>query len=134
MLTEKFCSYLLGAKIHVYTSSRNSLFWQAAQWGAIEQKWLAQLSMFDFTIHHKPCKHNIVADYLSSHLVDKPGTLDEEDGDVPLCSINATRVPGKIGLRDFRVIQDSTGALNTISETEYSFFDDNPIRTILLTG
>lgn len=66
------------------------MFWQAAEKGTIEKRWLAQISMFDFTVHNKRDEDNICAGYLPKHPVDEPQNPDEDEGDATFCNINAT--------------------------------------------
>lgn len=53
-LTEKFGSYFLVAQREVYTDSTNLAMWKKTKLGAIEQRWVAQISVFNYEIKHKP--------------------------------------------------------------------------------
>lgn len=35
--TEAYCTGGLGVKVHIYTDSRNFMFWRTSKWDAIEQ-------------------------------------------------------------------------------------------------
>lgn len=64
-----FQTFLLGAKwVNFYTDSRNLLNWQTAKWSAVEQRWVAQMSMFNFELHCKPGKENEHADFLCGEI------------------------------------------------------------------
>ncbi|KAJ8006741.1 hypothetical protein DPEC_G00110370 [Dallia pectoralis] len=53
-MTEKFREYLLGQKCVVYTDNNTLSYLSTAKLGALEQRWAAQLSDFDFTIKYRP--------------------------------------------------------------------------------
>lgn len=93
----------MGARGHIYTDSRNLLFRHTVKWGAIKQRWLAQL-LFNFQIHHRASTQNIEADYLlSRHPIDGPDENDDdEDGNVPLHNIQVTNKSAELGVIDFR--------------------------------
>lgn len=116
VMAERFRSCLFSAKMQVYTDSRNLTLWRKANLGAIEQRWIAQMSVFDYTIHHKPGKANAPVDYLSRYATGEPAESDE-DGDVPICSIDATSIPVVFGLFDFGQLHARLGADEVLSET-----------------
>lgn len=64
-MTEKFREYLLGHKCTVFTDNNPLSHLASAKLGATEQRWAAQLAVFDFDIRYKPGKSNINADALS---------------------------------------------------------------------
>ena len=64
-VTEKFRSYLLGQKFEVYTDNNPLRHLGTAKLGAVEQRWAAQLALFDYTIKYQPGKENANADALS---------------------------------------------------------------------
>lgn len=45
-MSEKFCSYLLGAEDDIYTDIRGLTFWKKAKFGASEQRWMTEMSIF----------------------------------------------------------------------------------------
>ncbi|KAM3861135.1 mitotic checkpoint serine/threonine-protein kinase BUB1 [Diretmus argenteus] len=69
-LSEKFRDYLLGSKCEVYTDNNPLSHFQTLKLGAVEQRWVAQLAAFDFTVHYKPGKNNGNADSLSRQYSD----------------------------------------------------------------
>ncbi len=87
---EKFRSYLLGSKFTVLTDNNPLCHLNTAKLGAIEQRWAAQLAIFDFEVKYRPGRCNTAADALSR----RPGlegmevvTEDSEyDGCVAICS------------------------------------------------
>ncbi len=64
-VTEKFKDYLTGIKFTVYTDNKPLAHLQTACLGAVEQRWVAQLSSFDFDIKYCSGKSNVNADVLS---------------------------------------------------------------------
>ncbi|XDV45359.1 hypothetical protein PO909_013473 [Leuciscus waleckii] len=64
-VSEKFREYLLGSKCAVYTDNNPLSHFQTLKLGATEQRWVAQLAAFDFTVHYRPGKNNANADSLS---------------------------------------------------------------------
>ncbi len=87
---EKFSSYLLGSKFTVLTDNNPLCHLNMAKLGTIEQRWAAQLAIFDFEVQYHPGRCNTTADALSR----RPGpegmevvTEDSEyDGCVAICS------------------------------------------------
>jgi hypothetical protein len=63
-ITEKFRDYLLGATFVVLTDNNPLVHFQTAKLGAVEQRWAAQLSQFQFTVQYRPGATN-PADTLS---------------------------------------------------------------------
>lgn len=64
-LTEKFREYLLGHKCVVYTDNNPLSYLASAKLGAVEQRWAAQLALFDFELKYRSGKSNRNADALS---------------------------------------------------------------------
>lgn len=67
-MAEKFREYLLGQKCIVFTDNNPLSYLTTAKLGATEQRWVAQLSAFDFTIRYRPGRSNGNADALSRQL------------------------------------------------------------------
>ena len=57
-VTEKFRSFLLGSKFQVLTDNNPLAHFQTSKLGALEQRWAAQLAMFDFTVQYKSGRTN----------------------------------------------------------------------------
>lgn len=64
-MAEKFREYLLGHNCVVYTDNNPLSHLSTAKLGALEQRWAAQLSSFDFSIKYRPGRSNGNADALS---------------------------------------------------------------------
>lgn len=64
-VTDKFRDYLLGTKFTVLTDNNPLCYLRTAKLGAVEQRWAAQLALFDFTIEYRPGACNKNADALS---------------------------------------------------------------------
>ncbi|RXN22039.1 Transposon Ty3-I Gag-Pol poly [Labeo rohita] len=64
-MTEKFREYLLGHRCVVFTDNNPLSHLESAKLGATEQRWAAQLAVFDFEIRYRPGKSNSNADALS---------------------------------------------------------------------
>uniref|UniRef100_A0A8C6TU90 Gypsy retrotransposon integrase-like protein 1 n=1 Tax=Neogobius melanostomus TaxID=47308 RepID=A0A8C6TU90_9GOBI len=64
-MTEKFRDYLIGQKCVVLTDNNPLSHLSTAKLGALEQRWVAQLADFDFTIKYRPGRANGNADALS---------------------------------------------------------------------
>lgn len=62
-MTEKFREYLLGHKVTVYTDNNPLRYLESAKLGAVEQRWVSQLALFDYEL--KPGTANRNADVLS---------------------------------------------------------------------
>ena len=52
-VTENFCDYLLGLKIHVYTDNNPLAYVRESKLGTSQIQWLSELALFDFTIHYQ---------------------------------------------------------------------------------
>lgn len=64
-VAEKFRGYLLGSKFVVLTDNNPLCHLKTAKLGAVEQRWVAQLSVFDFEVKYRPGSSNAAADALS---------------------------------------------------------------------
>lgn len=64
-ISEKFREYLLGSKCTVYTDNNHLSQFQSIKLGATEQRWVAQLAVFDFSVQYRPGHVNGNADSLS---------------------------------------------------------------------
>ena len=77
-VTEKFRGYLLGHKFVAYTDNNPLAHMETAKFGAVEQRWIAELGPFDFTIQYKPGRNNANADALSRNPVEPaPAEVEE---------------------------------------------------------
>lgn len=87
-VSEKFRGYLLGAKFVVVTDNNPLCHLKTAKLGAIEQRWVAQLAVFDFEVKYRPGRHNVAADTLSRHpLAGEPDSSEELDDCVAICNV-----------------------------------------------
>lgn len=64
-MTEKFREYLLGSKVTVYTDNNPLHYLESAKLGAVEQRWISQLALFNYEIKYRPGAANRNADALS---------------------------------------------------------------------
>lgn len=64
-VTEKFKDYLYGAEFTVYTDNNPLVHLETARLGAVEQRWVAQLSNFRYNIKYRSGLQNRNADALS---------------------------------------------------------------------
>ena len=64
-VSEKFRGYLLGSKFTIITDNNPLCHLNTARLGAIEQRWMAQLAVFDFVVNYRPGRCNTAADALS---------------------------------------------------------------------
>ncbi len=89
-VVEKFRGYLLGSRFTILTDSNPLCHLNTAKLGAVEQRWAAQLAVFNFEICYRPGRCNTAADALSR----RPGLDEVEvvaedieyDGCVAICS------------------------------------------------
>ena len=77
-VTEKFRGYLLGHHFTVFTDNNPLSHWVTAKFGAVEQRWVAELAAFDFDVKYRSGKSNVNADCLSRYPVSTPEGPDEE--------------------------------------------------------
>lgn len=89
-VTEKFRSYLLGSKFTIFTDNNPLCRLSTANLGAIQQRWVAQLAVFDFDVQYRPGRCNTAADAISRRpSADKPEPASEDtefDGCVAICN------------------------------------------------
>lgn len=64
-VVEKFKDYLTGTHFTIYTDNNPLAHLQTANLGAVEQRWVAQLASFDYTVKYRSGKTNVNADVLS---------------------------------------------------------------------
>jgi hypothetical protein len=64
-ITEKYKDYLMGSKFTVYTDNNPLCHLNTAKLGAVEQRWVAQLAMYNFEVKYKPVKKHTNVDALS---------------------------------------------------------------------
>ncbi len=99
VVTEKFRSYLLGSKFTIITDNNPLCHLTTAKLGAIEQRWAAQLAVFDFEVKYRPGRCNTAADALSripgSSEPDSESEDAEYDGCVAIC--NSLRMGTTLG-------------------------------------
>lgn len=87
-VSEKFRGYRLGSKFVVITDNNPLCHLKTAKLGAVEQRWVAQLSVFDFDVRYRPGRHNTAADALSRQpLAGEPAIPGEYDDCVAICNI-----------------------------------------------
>lgn len=64
-VTEKFKDYLMGATVTVFTDNIPLAHLQSAKLGATEQRWVAQLASYNYTVKYRAGQENTNADALS---------------------------------------------------------------------
>ncbi|PIK51770.1 hypothetical protein BSL78_11360 [Apostichopus japonicus] len=71
----------MGAEVTIYTDHNPLLNLHSANLGTIEQRWVAKLSCFNYTIKHKRGCNNANADALSRypHVLTNSGDADEDE-------------------------------------------------------
>ena len=115
---DKFRDYLLGGKFIVYTDNNPLKFvMSTARLKAVEQKWVSELSRFNFEIRYRPGKSNGNADSLSRRPRDDPQEFHYMDADEVSAVMGLTWIPGDIcgkGRDDIKVI--GTNALQEQTE------------------
>lgn len=93
-VTEKFRGYLLGSKFTIITDNNPLCHLSTANLGAIQQRWVAQLAVFDFDVKYRPGRCNTAADALSRRPTadeQEPDSEDAEyDGCVAICNLLKT--------------------------------------------
>ena len=75
---EKFRGYLWGANFTVFTDNNPLRHLHSAKLGATEQRWVAELAAYNFSVKYRPAKENKNADALSRHPVRMPDPEDPE--------------------------------------------------------
>ena len=89
-VTEKFKDYLCGAHFTVFADNSPLCYvMSSAKLKAVEQRWVAELARFDFTVKYKPGRQNGGADGLSR----RPNISEEEVKEV----LGVTVIPPEIG-------------------------------------
>ncbi|XP_028290920.1 uncharacterized protein LOC114454569 [Gouania willdenowi] len=90
-VSEKFRGYLLGSKFTVITDNNPLCHLNTAKLGAVEQRWVAQLAVFDFEVKYRPGRCNTAADTLSRQPLagEPPPHSDDLDFDecVAICNV-----------------------------------------------
>ena len=92
-VSEKFRDYLLGKRTVVWTDNNPVAHLQTAKLGATEQRWVAQLSIFDLDIRYRSGRTNKCADALSRN---PPEELNEENGEGFTDSIEGIMLPSEL--------------------------------------
>ena len=92
-VTEKFRGYLLGQSFTAYTDNNPLAHMETAKFGAVEQRWIAELAVFQFKILYKPGRNNKNADALSRNPVDPPPTKIDDCVAVSQVRVEAVEVP-----------------------------------------
>ncbi|XP_066445489.1 uncharacterized protein, partial [Eleutherodactylus coqui] len=85
-MTEKFAEYLTGAEVTVMTDNNPLAHLENAKLGALEQRWMARLSKYQYRIQFRSGRENGNADALSRVPVGSPtkrGEEDLEDTEIP---------------------------------------------------
>ena len=114
-VTEKFRDFLLGTKFTVFTDNNPLKFiMSTAKLKAVEQKWVSELSRFNFEIRYRPGKANGNADALSR----KPQQVsNDEDSDMEEDEVAAlfglTAIPQE--LQDIDCARNTGGSVNILS-------------------
>ena len=75
---EKFRGYLWGANFTVFTDNNPLRHLPSAKLGATEQRLVAELAAYNFSVKYRPAKENKNADALSRHPVRMPDPEDPE--------------------------------------------------------
>ena len=89
-ITEKFRGYLLGSKFIVYTDSNPLAHLNTAKFGAVEQRWIAELGAFDFQVKYKQGRNNQNADSLSRNPLED--TVSEKEELFPVSFVSANLI------------------------------------------
>ena len=93
-MVEKFRGYLLGHKCIVYTDNGPLSHWKSAKLGAVEQRWAAEIDVFDHETRYRSGKTNIAADFLSRYPLSAPS--DPEEAFVAVSSVQTDISPSAI--------------------------------------
>lgn len=86
--------YLWGSKVTVVTDNNPLVHLQTAKLGAVEQRWVAQLANFDYTITHRPGRDHTNADALSRLSTAPPGPAGMSTGSDESLQVRVVRAPG----------------------------------------
>lgn len=94
-VTEKFRSYLLGSKFTIITDNNPLCHLSTASLGTIQQRWVAQLAVFDFDVKYCPGRCNTAADALCRRPANGEPEPDSGDAEYGGCvAICNTLRPG----------------------------------------
>lgn len=94
-ITEKFREYLIGSTFTVYTDNNPLTYLQSkAKLKATEQRWVADLASFNFTIKYRSGQQNLNADALSRRRHDEVEELPLEEVSAALAAeLDSTHLP-----------------------------------------
>ena len=97
-ITEKFREYLFGSIFTVYTDNNPLTYLQSkAKLKATEQRWVADLASFNFTIKYRSGQSNQNADVLSRRRHEEYEEISSEDVGANLASqLESTSVPEEV--------------------------------------
>lgn len=109
-MTEKFREYLWGQQCVVWTDNNPLSHLETAKLGATEQRWVAELSVFNYSIRYRPGRINRNADALSRQMTEAveqelmgtplPAALQktsQRDEDLPATQSAVTAFPSRTG-------------------------------------
>ena len=97
-VVEKFRDYLIGAKFVIFTDNNPLKYiMSTAKLKAVEQKWVGDLSRFNFEVKYRPGKSNGNADALSRRPVQAPEDFEEMDENEVSAVMGLTRIPEENG-------------------------------------
>ena len=123
-VTEKFKDYLMGTSFTVYTDNNPLTYaMTTAKLRALEQRWVAQLQSFNFTIKYRAGKVNANADALSRMPNHCEGDGVELEGAIDISAVTAVATPISTELQhkllkaatvDGKLITTRVRAVNTI--------------------
>ncbi|KAL8589463.1 hypothetical protein ACOMHN_061674 [Nucella lapillus] len=102
-VTEKFRGYLIGAKSVIYTDNNPLSYLKTSKLGAVEQRWAAQLAIFDFDIKYRSGKSNVNADMPSRYPLQVSGE-DQEEELVAAMAVTATPIPPAVARREEQAV------------------------------
>ena len=105
-VTEKFKNYLIGTKCIVFTDNAPLSNLSTAKLDHTEQKWVADLAVFDLEIRFKPGKQNVKADALSRQSKENEFSQEENDDDWVAPHEGMNNVVGVISRQDILEWED----------------------------
>ncbi|KAK3518538.1 hypothetical protein QTP70_001500 [Hemibagrus guttatus] len=131
-VVEKFRSYLLRSKFTILTDNNPLCHLNTAKLGAVEQRWVAQLTVFDFEVQYRPVRCNTAVDALSRRSgleeVEEVTEDSEFDGCIAICNVirAGTRVePDLVVIIDRRETRPLHAAVVGI-DGEMPMFENTP--------